>query len=55
MTKLVKEILRKHFLSQKPNSSAFNLKKVKEETKYIMDKIESDGNIRYILNMVESN
>jgi len=55
LTKLVTEILRKHFLSEKPNSSAFNLKKVREETKAVIEKIESDGNIRYILNMVESN
>ena len=40
MTKLVSEILRKHFLSEKPNSSAFNLKKVKEETRAVLDKIE---------------
>ena len=52
--KLVEEILRKYYLSQKPNSSKFNKKKVREETRVTLDKIEKDGKLRYILSMVEN-
>ena len=52
--RLVYEILYKYYLSQKPNSSKFNKKKVAEETRITLDKIEKDGKLRYILSMVEN-